>query len=94
MMQISRGRVRRCARRRGITVIYLAMIEQVLFFIGLLAFLVSLAMYAGRTRDFKSLLVFWQPTISFSRTEFLVNRSGLTLMLVAVAIRMALYFVR
>lgn len=72
--------------------IYLAMIEQVLFFIGLLVFLVSLAMYAGRTRDFKSLLVFWQPTISFSRTEFLVNRSGLTMMIVAVAIRLGLYF--
>lgn len=72
--------------------IYLAMIEQVLFFIGLLVFLVSLAMYAGRTRDFKSLLVFWQPTISYSRTEFLVNRSGLTMMIVAVAIRLGLYF--
>ena len=71
--------------------IYLAMVEQLLFFVGLLVFLVSLAMYAGRTKDFKSLLVFWQPTIEFSRTEFLVNRSGLTMMLIAVAIRIGLY---
>ncbi|MCV6590722.1 MAG: hypothetical protein OIF57_17115 [Marinobacterium sp.] len=72
--------------------IYLALIEQALFFLGLLVFVVSLAMYAGRTKDFKSLLVFWQPTIEFSRTEFLVNRSGLTMMLLAVAIRIGLYF--
>lgn len=71
--------------------IYLAMFEQLLFFVGLLVFLVSLAMYAGRTKDFKSLLVFWQPTIEFSRTEFLINRGGLTMMLVAVAIRIGLY---
>jgi len=72
-------------------VIYLAMVEQLLFFVGLLVFLVSLAMYAGRTKDFKSLLVFWQPTIEFSRTEFLVNRAGLTMMLIAIAIRIGLY---
>jgi len=73
-------------------VIYLAIFEQLLFWGGLLVFVVSLAMYAGRTRDFKSILVFWQPTISFSKTEFLVNRTGLSMMIVAVLIRLALYF--
>lgn len=72
--------------------IYLAIFEQLLFWGGLLVFVVSLAMYAGRTRDFKSILVFWQPTISFSKTEFLVNRTGLSMMIVAVLIRLALYF--
>ncbi|PIE25190.1 MAG: hypothetical protein CSA60_01500 [Neptuniibacter caesariensis] len=66
---------------------YLAIIEQVLFFGGLLVFLVSLAMYAGRTRDYRSLVEFWKPTMAMSKCEFNVNRAGLTMMIVAVAIR-------
>lgn len=68
---------------------YLAMLEQFLFWGGLLVFLVSLAMYAGRTRDYRSLLEFWKPTILFTRKEFNVNRTGLFMMLGAVAIRLA-----
>ncbi|MBY4676540.1 hypothetical protein K6T12_08030 [Marinobacterium sp. CAU 1594] len=71
---------------------YLAMIEQVLFWGGLLVLLISLAIYAGRTRDFKSLVLFWQPTILFSKIEFIINRTGLTMMLIAVAIRLYNYF--
>lgn len=71
---------------------YLAIIEQLLFWGGLLTVLVSLAIYAGRTKDYKSVVMFWQPTISFNKTEFLVNRSGLSMMLVAVIIRFAAFF--
>ncbi|MDO6513999.1 hypothetical protein [Neptuniibacter sp. 2_MG-2023] len=66
---------------------YLAIIEQFLFWGGLLVYLVSLAMYAGRTKDYKSLIEFWKPTINMTKREFNVNRVGLTMMVVAVAIR-------
>ncbi len=71
---------------------YLAMIEPLLFWSGLLIFLVSLVIYAGRTRDYRSLVMFWQPTISFNRTEFMINRTGLSLMVLAVLIRLFLFF--
>ncbi|MFW1678626.1 hypothetical protein ACFVYJ_12725 [Pontibacter sp. JAM-7] len=68
---------------------YLAIVEQVLFWGGLLVFLVSLAMYAGRTRDVKSLFYFWRPTMELTVKEFNVNRVGLGMMVVAVVIRLA-----
>ena len=66
---------------------YLAIVEQFLFWGGLIVFLVSLAMYAGRTKDYKSLVEFWKPTINMTLREFNVNRVGLTMMVAAVAIR-------
>lgn len=71
---------------------YLAMLEQFLFWGGLLVYLVSLAVYAGRTKDFKSLIEFWKPTMQMTRREFNINRVGLTMMLAAVAIRLANFF--
>lgn len=73
--------------------IYVALAEQLLFWSGLLVFLVSLALYAGRSRDYKSLIFFWQPTIEFNRREFLINRTGLSMMVVAVVIRLVLYVI-
>ncbi len=72
---------------------YLAMLEQFLFWGGLLVFLVSLAMYAGRTKDYKSLVEFWKPTMEMTRREFNVNRAGLTMMIVAIVIRIALFVI-
>ncbi|MDF2183001.1 hypothetical protein [Neptuniibacter sp. CAU 1671] len=69
--------------------IYLAIAEQLLFWFGLLIFLVSLAMYAGRTRDFKSLIYFWRPTMELTMREFNLNRIGLVMMVIAVVIRIA-----
>ncbi|QEQ98211.1 hypothetical protein [Neptunomonas concharum] len=71
---------------------YLAILETILFWGGLLVFLVSLAMYAGRTKDFKSLIMFWQPTIAYNVVEFKVNRTGLGMMLIAIVIRFAVHF--
>lgn len=70
---------------------YLAMVEELLFWGGLAVFLVSLAMYAGRTKDFKSVLMFWQPTAEFNVVEFKVNRAGLTMMVLAVGLRLFVY---
>ena len=72
--------------------IYLAMIEPFLFWGGLLVFLTSLGLYVKRTSDWQAVLRFWQPLISFTPLEFRINRIGLTLMLVAVAIRFIVYF--
>ena len=72
---------------------YLAMLEQFLFWGGLLVFLVSLAMYAGRTKDYRSLVEFWKPTIEMTPREFNVNRAGLLMMVAAVAIRMINFIV-
>jgi len=49
-------------------------------------------MYAGRTRDFKSILMFWQPTIAFSALEFKVSRAGLALMIAGLLMRVAVLF--
>jgi len=70
---------------------FLAMIEPLLFWGGLLVLLVSLAMYAGRTKDYKSLLVFWQPTIVFTPKEFKINRTGMSMMILAVVIKLFLF---
>ncbi|SEG83863.1 hypothetical protein [Marinobacterium lutimaris] len=72
--------------------IYLAMIEPFLFWGGLLVFLTSLGLYVKRTQDWHAVLRFWQPLISFTPLEFRINRVGLTLMLVAVALRFTVYF--
>ncbi|WP_286240599.1 hypothetical protein [Neptuniibacter halophilus] len=72
---------------------YLAILEQFLFWGGLLVFLVSLAMYAGRTRDYRSLVEFWKPTMEMTVREFRVNRAGLSMMVAAVVIRLVLFFI-
>ena len=72
---------------------YLLILEQVLFWGGLIIFLMSLAMYAGRTKDFKSLIMFWQPTIEFNMKELKINRTGMTMMVIGLVIRLAANFI-
>lgn len=67
------------------------MLEQFLFWGGLLVFLFALAMYAGRTRDYRSLIEFWKPTLELSRLEFHINRGGMMMMITAVVIRIGLF---
>jgi hypothetical protein len=64
-----------------------------MFWGGLLIFLISLAMYAGRTKDFKSIILFWQPTIAFNEKEFKINRTGMTMMILGVVIRIGANFI-
>jgi hypothetical protein len=72
---------------------YLEVAEQLLMMVGLGVFIVSLILYVVRTQDIKSVLVFWQATISFTKREFMINRSGLTMMLLAVVLRFYNHFV-
>ncbi|MBQ0757762.1 MAG: hypothetical protein KBT66_14610 [Amphritea sp.] len=71
---------------------YLEVAEQLLMMVGLGVFIVSLILYVVRTQDIKSVLVFWQATISFTKREFMINRSGLTMMLIAVVLRFYNHF--
>jgi len=72
---------------------YLAIFEQLLFWGGLLVFLASLAMYVTRTKDYKSIIEFWKPTMEMTPREFNVNRTGLIMMIIAVAIRVVVFIV-
>ncbi len=72
---------------------YLIVAEQLLMLGGLGAFLVSLVLYVIRTKDIKSILVFWQATIAFTKQEFVINRVGLLMMVVAVMVRFYSHFV-
>ena len=71
----------------------LIILEQILFWGGLIVFLVSLAMYANRTKDFKSLIKFWQPTIELDPKELKINRTGMTMMIMGLVLRVAVYFI-
>ncbi len=71
----------------------LVVAEQLLMMVGLGVFLVSLILYALRTSDYKSILVFWQATISFTKREFIINRTGLSMMLLAVLVRFYIHFI-
>lgn len=75
------------------SMIYLAILELLLFWGGLVLFLLSLGLYAVRTRDFRSLLVFWKPTILFSPLESRLNRAGLLMMILGVVLRFYLFYV-
>ncbi|MBU2967719.1 hypothetical protein Q4508_00145 [Amphritea sp. 2_MG-2023] len=70
----------------------LAVLEQLLMMVGFGVFLVSLILYVLRTSDVKSILVFWQATINFTKREFMINRVGLSMMLLAVIVRFCNHF--
>jgi len=71
---------------------YLVVAEQLLMLGGFGVFLVSLVLYVLRTKDIKSILVFWQATIEFTKQEFMINRIGLSMMVLAVLIRFYNHF--
>jgi len=70
----------------------LAVLEQLLMMVGFGVFLVSLILYVLRTSDVKSILVYWQATINFTKREFMINRVGLSMMLLAVIVRFCNHF--
>ena len=72
--------------------LFLATIEPFLFWGGLAVFISSLLMYGARTKDWPAILRFWEPLITFKPIEFKVNRTGLSLMILAVVIRLYLNF--
>jgi hypothetical protein len=73
--------------------VYLGILEQLLFWGGVILFLVSLGLYGLRTGDYRSLLMFWQPTIAFNVAENRINRIGLLMMIMAVLLKAYLFYI-
>ncbi|MCP8688357.1 hypothetical protein [Marinobacterium sedimentorum] len=73
--------------------VYLGILEQLLFWGGVILFLVSLGLYGLRTRDYRSLLMFWQPTIAFNANENRINRIALLMMILAVVLKGYLFYI-
>lgn len=67
-------------------------VEPFLFWGGMVIYFASILMYGNRTSDWNAILRFWQPMIQYSALEFKVNRTGLSLMILAVVIRIYLNF--
>ncbi|MGA1206670.1 MAG: hypothetical protein EBS77_02505 [Gammaproteobacteria bacterium] len=62
-------------------------LEQALLLIGLCIVCLSLLRYWRRTGDWKAIAFFWQKRMVLERNEFLINRVGLSLMILGVVIR-------
>ena len=63
-------------------------LEQALLIIGLLVVLVSFYRYSRRTGDWKAIVFFWQKRMILERSEFLINRAGISIMIVGVLVRL------
>jgi hypothetical protein len=62
-------------------------LEQALLIIGLLVVLVSFHRHWRRTGDWKAIVFFWQKRMILERSEFLINRAGISIMIVGVLVR-------
>jgi hypothetical protein len=66
---------------------YLDMLEPALLILGFLVFALSLTLYLKRSRDFKSVVLFWQAQMTLSHKEFVISRVGITIMFMGLALR-------
>lgn len=66
---------------------YLDLLEPLFLVLGFLVFLTSLALYVSRTKDLGAVLTFWKAGIAFSHREFVINRLGITLMVMGIVLR-------
>lgn len=71
---------------------YLGFLEPILLVLGLVIFLLSLGLYTRRTRDLKSVLIFWQARMQLNHREFILNRVGITIMFMGLMLRFANHF--
>ena len=67
---------------------WLVQVEQGSLGLGVLIVLLSFALYIKRTGDFKAVIFFWQKRLELTRQEFVVNRIGLSLMILGVVVRL------
>ncbi|EKF75883.1 hypothetical protein A11A3_00275 [Alcanivorax hongdengensis A-11-3] len=59
---------------------------------GLVLVMLAYGGYWRRTEDGRGLLLFWQRRLALSSTEFRIQRAGLALLWLAVALRFAQAF--
>ena len=67
---------------------WLVQLEQGALGIGVFVVVFSFVLYIKRTGDVKAVIFFWQKRLQLTRQEFIINRAGLGLMIVAVIVRL------
>jgi len=66
----------------------IARLEVLLLVIGLLMVLFAYGRYIRRTGDWHGVLVFWRRRLALSVPEFKLQRAGIVVMFLAVALRL------
>ena len=67
---------------------WLVQLEQGALGISVFVVVFSFVLYIKRTGDVKAVFFFWQKRLQLTRQEFIINRAGLGLMIVAVIVRL------
>ncbi|WP_207060609.1 hypothetical protein [Motiliproteus sp. SC1-56] len=65
----------------------LDLMEPLFLVLGFLVFLASLTMFIIRTKNIQAVLKFWQADIAFTHKEFVINRIGITIMVMGIVLR-------
>lgn len=67
---------------------WLVQLEQGALGIGVFIVIFSFVLYIKRTGDVKAVIFFWQKRVQLTRQEFMINRTGLGLMIAGVIVRL------
>jgi hypothetical protein len=67
---------------------WLVQLEQGALGIGVFIVIFSFVLYIKRTGDIKAVIFFWQKRLQLTRQEFMINRTGLGLMIAGVIVRL------
>ena len=67
---------------------WLVQLEQGALGIGVFIVIFSFVLYIKRTGDIKAVIFFWQKRLQLTRQEFMINRTGLELMIAGVIVRL------
>jgi hypothetical protein len=67
---------------------WLVQLERGALGIGVFIVVFSFVLYIKRTGDVKAVIFFWQKRLQLTRQEFIINRTGLGLMIAGVIVRL------
>jgi uncharacterized membrane protein YidH (DUF202 family) len=67
---------------------WLVQLEQGALGIGVFIVVFSFVLYIKRTGDVKAVIFFWQKRLQLTRQEFIINLTGLGLMIAGVIVRL------
>ena len=67
---------------------WLVQLEHGALGIGVFIVVFSFVLYIKRTGDVKAVIFFWQKRLQLTHQEFIINRTGLGLMIVGVIVRL------
>jgi len=66
---------------------YLEILEPTFLIAGVVIYLTTLGLFLRRTGEYMAVLKFWDAEIAYSYREFVVNRVGLVIMFMGIALR-------